>query len=407
MPLLIRGATVVTVPQGSGPRRGPAMNSLATLQAADVLCEGERIAAVGPSLPAPAGSTIIHASGRLLTPGLIDCHTHACWAGSRLDEWERKLRGEDYLSILKAGGGIMSTVRAVRAASQEDLTASLLTRLNRMLASGTTTAEVKSGYGLSTQAELKMLRAIAAARPKWPGTLVATALLGHAIDPDEPSFVDRVINETLPAVSAEFPGITIDAFCEKGAWSLDQTVRLFEKALALGHPIRVHADQFNALGMTRDAIRLGARSVDHLEATTEADARALAASDAIAVALPLCVAHLGSGPAANLRRIIDHGGAAAIATNWNPGSAPSGSLPLAMAFAVRSCGLTPAEALTACTANAAAVLQLEGRGRIQPESRADLVLWNTTDPRELAFEFGGPGVHSVIASGAIVSRPSN
>jgi imidazolonepropionase len=275
-----------------------------------------------------------------------------------------------------------------------------------MLASGTTTAEVKSGYGLSTQAELKMLRAIAAARPKWPGTLVATALLGHAIDPDEPSFVDRVINETLPAVSAEFPGITIDAFCEKGAWSLDQTVRLFEKALALGHPIRVHADQFNALGMTRDAIRLGARSVDHLEATTEADARALAASDAIAVALPLCVAHLGSGPAANLRRIIDHGGAAAIATNWNPGSAPSGSLPLAMAFAVRSCGLTPAEALTACTANAAAVLQLDDRGRLQPGSRADLALWNTTDPRELAFEFGGPGVHSVIASGAIVSRSS-
>jgi imidazolonepropionase len=404
MPLLIRGATVVTVPQGSGPRRGPAMNTLAKLEAADVLCEGDRIAAVGPNLPAPVGSTIIHASGRLLTPGLIDCHTHACWAGSRLDEWERKLRGEDYLSILKAGGGIMSTVRAVRAASQEDLTASLLTRLNRMLASGTTTAEVKSGYGLSTQAELKMLRAIAAARSQWSGTLIATALLGHAIDPEEPGFVGRVINETLPAVSAEFPGITIDAFCEKGAWSLDQTVLLFEKARHLGHPIRVHADQFNALGMTREAIRLGAVSVDHLEATTEADARALAASDAIAVALPLCVAHLGSGPAANLRRIIDHGGAAAIATNWNPGSAPSGSLPLAMAFAVRSCGLTPAEALAACTANAAAVLQLDDRGRIQAESRADLVLWNTTDPRELAFEFGGPGVHSVIASGSIVSR---
>lgn len=393
----------MSVPQGSGPRRGVDMNTLTTLQAADVLCEGSLISAVGQSLKAPADATTIDASGRLLTPGLIDCHTHACWAGSRLDEWERKLRGEDYLSILKAGGGIMSTVRAVRAASQEDLTASLLTRLNRMLAAGSTTVEVKSGYGLSTDAELKMLRAIAAARSTWPGTLIATALLGHAIDQDEPAFVDRVINETLPAVSREFPGITIDAFCEKGAWSLEQTVRLFEKARALGHPIRVHADQFNSLGMTREAIRLGARSVDHLEATTQADAHALAASDAIAVALPLCVAHLGSGPAANLRAIIDHGGAAAIATNWNPGSAPSGSLPLAMAFAVRSCGLTPREALTACTANAAAVLQLEGRGRIQPGSRADLVLWNTTDPRDLAFEFGGPGVHAVIANGSIAS----
>jgi imidazolonepropionase len=382
------------------------MGRLTVLERVDVACDGPMISSLAVGGKASAGAVEIDAGGRLVTAGLVDCHTHACWAGSRLDEWERKLAGEDYLSILKAGGGIMSTVRSVRGASEAELAEELGGRLARLLAGGTTTVEVKSGYGLTTEAELKMLRAIARAARSWPGTVVATALLGHAIDPDEPNFVERVISETLPAISSEFPGIAVDAFCERGAWSLEQCVKLFEAAKRLGHPLRVHADQFTSLGMVRQAVRLGAVSVDHLEATTPEDAAFLARSRSIAVGLPVCVAHLGKsgGSSANLRSIVDGGGAVAVASNWNPGSAPSGSMPLVMGLAVRACGLTPGEALVAGTVNAAAVLGLNDRGRVQVGARADLVLWNCTDARELAFEFGGPGVAAVVAGGQMVVR---
>ena len=382
------------------------MGRLTVLDRVDVACDGSVISSVGVGIKVPADAVEIDAAGRVLTAGLVDCHTHACWAGDRLDEWERKLAGEDYLSILNAGGGIMSTVRAVRAATEAELAALLTERLLRLLAGGTTTVEVKSGYGLTTEAELKMLRAIAAASRSFPGTVVATALLGHAVDAGEPGFVERVIAETLPAVSAAFPGIAVDAFCERGAWSIGQCVRLFEAAKRLGHPVRVHADQFTSLGMVQEAVRLEAVSVDHLEATTPEDAVVLAKSRTIAVGLPLCVAHLGTsgGSSANLRSIVDAGGAVSVASNWNPGSAPSGSMPLALGMAVRSCGLTPSEALIAGTVNAAAVLGLNDRGRVQAGARADLVLWNCTDPREIAFEFGGPGVDTVVVGGHVCSR---
>lgn len=340
-------------------------------------------------------------------PAFVDCHTHAMWTGSRLDEWQMKLRGASYLDILRSGGGIMSTVRAVRDASEEALHDDLCrVCADRFLAQGTTTVEVKSGYGLSTECELKMLRAItrcAISAAAAGQTIRATALIAHALDPAVPAadFIRRTIDETLPAVHSEFPGIPVDAYCETGAWPLDRTVELFERARALGHPLRVHADQFNALGMVREAIRLGAVSVDHLEASTDADLDALAASATFGVILPFCGFHL-DGRYARARRFVDAGGALALATNCNPGSAPSASMPLAIALAVRHCGLTPAEAINASTVNAAAVLGLPDRGYIAPGARADLILLRHTDERALAYELGGNPVDCVVVGGRVL-----
>jgi imidazolonepropionase len=405
--LLIQNARVLTMAQGDRPRRGTALKDLGIIPRADVLIENGVIVSVTAAGASTTHSSalppaqVIDARRRVLMPAFVDCHTHACWAGDRLDEWEQRLKGATYLDILKAGGGIMSTVRAVRAASQAQLEDLLTARLSEFLRNGTTTVEIKSGYGLTTADELKMLRAIRGAAAKWPGTVIATALLGHAIDPEQPRFVERTINETLPAVHAEFPDITIDAFCETGAWSLDETVALFEAAKKLGHPVRVHADQFNSLGMVGEAIRLGALSVDHLEASTPEDLKTLAVSSTFGVALPVCGLHLDHRYA-NARALVDAGGAVAIATNCNPGSAPTTSMPLAIGAAVRHCGLTPAEAVAAATVNAASVLGLNDRGMIAVGQRADLVLLNHIDERMLAYEFGGNPVETVICAGRLI-----
>ena len=400
MSILIRNARVLTLATGDRPRRGESLAELAALDAHDVLVEGDRITAIQPTGELDGG-TVVEAHGRVLTPGFVDCHTHACWAGERLDEWELKQRGATYLEILESGGGIMSTVRAVRAAGEEELAEGLSRRLGWMLREGTTTVEVKSGYGLSTADELKMLQAIARAGEAWPGTVMATACIGHAVDGPHEDFVERTIGETLEAVHAAFPGVAIDAYCEQGAWSLDDCVRLFERAAELGHPCRVHADQFNSLGMTPAAIRMKLRSVDHLEATHETDLRALGESSCFGVMLP-CSGFQVDGRYANGRGFIDAGGKLAIATNCNPGSAPCSSMPFAIALAVRHLGITAAEAIAACTVNGAALLGLVDRGSIETDQRADLVLLRHTDERQLGYEFGGDPVDAVVCGGELV-----
>ncbi|MCC5824072.1 MAG: imidazolonepropionase [Phycisphaerales bacterium] len=401
-PILIQNARVLTLADGSRPRRGRELAALAPIDRADVLIEAGQVAAIASSIQPPVGAREIDAAGRVLMPAFVDCHTHACWAGDRLDEWEMKQRGATYLQILESGGGIMSTVRAVRAASREQLAESLLARLNAMLTEGTTAAEVKSGYGLATDDELKMLGAIADAAARWPGRVRMTACIGHAKDPDaDPgAFVDRTIRETLPAVHAAFPGCTIDAYCEQGAWTLEETIRLFEAAADLGHPLRVHADQFNELGMLDAAIGLGAASVDHLEATSPDALTRLAESETMGVMLPCSGFHV-DGRYADGRRFVDAGGALAIATNCNPGSAPCHSMPMAIALAVRHLGLTAAEAIAASTVNAAALLGLHDAGSIEPGKRADLVLLRHTDERQLGYEFGGRHTDLVICDGRI------
>jgi imidazolonepropionase len=405
MPLAIANARILTIESFGRvePRRGAAMRDLGVIPRGWVRIDEGRIDAVGSGdLPMPIEGEVIEAGGNVLMPAFIDCHTHACWAGSRLDEFDMALGGASYLDILKSGGGIMATVRAVREASEEQLVANLFRRLAAMGALGTATVEVKSGYGLSTDAELKMLRAIHQASRQTLQMVTGTFLGAHAIDPDNPRCVEQIIDETLPAVVSEFPGITCDAFCEKGAWSLEDCRRLFEYARELGCPIRVHTDQFNSLGMTRLAIDLGAVSVDHLEAITPKDLEYLAHSKTIGVCLPAAGFHL-DGRYAPARALIDAGGAVAIATNCNPGSAPTPSMPFAIALSCRKLRMTAAEAIVAGTFNAACVLGLQDVvGSIEAGKRADLQLLDAQDERELGFELAGAGPLVVIAKGDIV-----
>jgi imidazolonepropionase len=411
-PLLFRDVRVVSpAPAEPGPDgapgylRGPEASRLDVTERADVLVRDgvvEWIEPEGASTNAlPPATRTVEGRGRVLVPGFVDAHTHACWAGDRLDEWEAGLSGATYQELLAAGGGILATVRAVRKVSEEELAGLLLGRLEWMLREGTTTVEVKSGYGLSTDAELKMLRAIRRAGEAWAGTVAATACIGHAKDPDVPDFAERTIHETLPAVHKAFPGVAVDAYCEKGAWSTEECVALFQAARELGHPLRIHADQFTSLGMVPEAVRLGARSVDHLEATTPGELRLLAGSPAAGVLLPVSGFHL-DGRYADGRAFVDAGGAPVVATNYNPGSAPSPSIPFAVTLAVRRNGLLPGEALTAVTANGAALLGFWDRGRIAPGLRADLLLLRHTDERELARTVGGSPVDMVVCGGRVV-----
>lgn len=401
MSLLIRNARILTLSAGARPRRGKELGELSVIPRGDVLVEGGIIAALGPKVEAPEGAEVIDANGRVLMPGFVDCHTHACWAGSGLDEWEERLRGAPQADILKEGGGLHATVLAVRDATKKQLAAGLRERLNRMLLEGTTTVEIKSGYGLTAEAELKMLRAIVRAGQEWEGTVVPTALLGQSFEGGLDDFARMVVKEMLPEVSKEFPDIAVDACVDEGAWTLEACVRLFEKA-AKHHPLRVHADHRASLGMIPEAIRLHARSADHLEASSKADLVALAGSPTLGVILP-CTGFHTDGRFARAGFFVDQGGAVALATNCNPLSVPGHSMPFAIALAVRRCGLTPQEAIAACTVNAAALLGLTDRGTLEPGKRADLILLHHADERMLAYEVGGNPVDLVVCGGARVA----
>lgn len=404
--LLIRNARVLTIRDQTTILRGAELGRLDVRDSADVVVHEGRVEQVvdrtgsAASNPRDDFDQTIEADGRVLLPAFVDCHTHACWAGNRLAEWEQKQGGATYLELLEAGGGIMSTVRAVREASRQQLSERLVERLDAMLLLGTTCVEVKSGYGLTTKDELKMLQAIKQAADDWPGQIAPTACLGHALDPDvdRKQLVQRTIEETLPAVTAEFPGITVDAYCEEGAWSLEECRRLFAAAAKRGHPIRVHADQFNSLGMIHQAVTHQYLSVDHLEASASSSLRELARSNTFGVVLPACGFHLDHRYA-DARSFVDAGGALALATNYNPGSAPCYSLPAVIAIAMRQMKLTLAEAISACTINAAALLGQHQRGTIAAGQLADLVLLRHRDERMLGFEFGDNPVEIVICRG--------
>lgn len=341
--------------------------------------------------------------GRLVTPGLIDCHTHLVHAGNRAREFEMRLQGASYAEIAQAGGGIVSTVAATRAATEAELLASALPRLDAMLAEGVTTVEVKSGYGLDIHTELRMLRTARALERARP-VAVRTSFLGaHAIPAEfkgrADAYLDEVCIPALEAAHAERLADAVDGFCEGIAFSPAQIARVFEAARRLGLPVKLHAEQLSHLGGTALAARMGALSADHVEYATPEDAAALAASGSVAVLLPGAFYTLREKQVPPVAAFRAAGVPMAVATDMNPGSSPMCSPLLAMNMAATFFGLTPEEALAGMTVQAARALGLADRGRIAAGLRADLAVWEAEHPAELAYRIGCTPLHARVFGG--------
>jgi imidazolonepropionase len=401
--LLVRDlAQAVSPAEMRAPLRGrDEMRALDLVEGAFVLCEQGRVAAVGRMADlGPVAGDVVEVDGRGLTaiPGLVDCHTHAVFAGSRAGEFELRAGGASYEDLHAAGGGILSTVEATRAAGEEGLRAALERHRSWMLAAGTTTFEAKSGYGLDRDTELAMLRVVRAAGgvPTWLGA--------HAVPPEFPNadaYLDFALAEVLP--DAAKLADAADVFVERGAFDSAQARRYLEACRAAGLALRLHADQFTEAGGVELAVELGAVSVDHLEATGSEGGRVLARSDVAAVLLPVAALVLGR-PMPPARALLDEGAIVALATDFNPGSAFCESLPLVCALACTQMGMAPAEALCACTVNAAHVLGRADRvGRLAPGYAADIVLLDSSDWRDLAYHVGGNHIAGVIQDGVVAA----
>ena len=430
--LIIHSARQVLTLAGAAPRRGPEMRDLGIIRDGAIAIEGDQILAAGSTLDilALAGphTRKISARDKVILPGFVDAHTHVVFAGDRAHEFEMRLQGATYLEIQRGGGGIMSTVRATRAASLDELVTQSRVRLDAMLAHGTTTAEAKTGYGLDVENELKMLQAIAALDASHPVDLVPTFLGAHVI-PEEfkgraDAYVDLVIQRMLPAVrdwpfavdpsqnakshhplTTSHSPLFCDVFCDEGAFTLDQTRRILTRAKELGFGLRVHADEFANLGAARLAAELGAASADHLMVTSREEMREMAQAGVTAVLLPGTTFGLGQTRFADGRAFVDENVPVALGSDINPGTCWCESMPLIMALACRYEGLTPAEAIVAATVNAAASLRMADRvGSLEPGKLADVLIADVPDYRHLAYRFGANPIETVIKRGRVVVR---
>jgi imidazolonepropionase len=400
--LLVRDLAQVVSPAGADtPLRGRALRELEILEDGYVLCADGEIVAVGkmadlPRLNDDDGVVEVDGRGRCAIPGLVDCHTHAAFAGDRVAEFDLRAGGASYEEIHATGGGILATVEATRSASVDDLEALVRRHAGWMVAHGTTTWEGKSGYGLDRDTELASLRAVRAAGgvPTWLGA--------HAVPPEydgADAYLEFALGDVLPAAATIAEAA--DIFVERGAFDAVQARRYLEACATAGLALRLHADQFTEAGGVEVAVELRARSVDHLEATGPGGVRLLAASDVAAVLLPVAALVLGR-PMPPARALVDAGAIVALATDFNPGSAFSESLPLVMSLACTQLGLTPAEALAACTVNAAHVLGRADRvGRIAPGYCADVVLLDAPDWRYVAYHLAGDVVAAVVREGRL------
>lgn len=395
--MLLTHATLATMTDGYG-----------LIPDAAVALDGERIAWAGPMAALPSvyrGLAEHDCAGRLVTPGLIDCHTHAVFAGHRAVEFELRLKGASYEEIARAGGGILSTVTATRAAAVEELLAKALPRIHQLIASGATTIEVKSGYGLTVSDELKMLRVARQIGQSHPVTVKTTHLAAHAIPPEYKgrsiAYIAEVALPSLRQAHAEGLIDAVDAFCEGIAFSVEELRPLFAEARALGLPVKLHAEQLSDLGGAAFAADHGALSADHLEYISPDGVAAIAQAGTVAVILPGAFYTLRETQAPPIAALRQAGVPMAVATDLNPGSSPMASLTLAMNMACTLFRLTPEEALLGTTTHAARALGLADRGRIAAGLRADLCIWDADHPAELSYRIGATGLNTRIYGGRL------
>jgi imidazolonepropionase len=413
--LITNCGQLCTVPRhDAGPQRGAALGDLGIIENGALAIDDGIIVGVGDSAEISAtykAARTIDAAGHCVVPGFVDPHSHIPWIGDRAGEFEQRIGGATYMEIMQAGGGIMATVRRVRSATVADLVADNAPRLQRMLAHGTTSLECKTGYGLSTDAEIKQLDAIAALNVATPVELTPTFLPAHAVPADyrdrTEAYVQLVIDEMLPAgarwMAQHNTPLFFDVFCEHGVFDLAQTQRMLAAAQRLGFALKLHADEFVGLGGTKLAVEMGATSADHLVHTPQADIDALGAGKTVAVGLPATPFGLGQQAFTPARAILAAGGALALASDCNPGTAWCESMQLVMAIACRYMRLTPAQALAAATINAAFAI---GRGTqvgsLEVGKQADVLILNVDSYQMLGYRFGSNLVQKVIKRGATV-----
>jgi imidazolonepropionase len=389
----------------NGPRRGDSLSDLGIIEDAAVLCLGGKIVSIGPTKDALRDPwlkknrkkiTEIDCGGRVVLPGFVDSHTHPVFTHPRLVDFEKRISGANYEEIAEAGGGIRSSIDGVRRASKTALTKKVCTALDDMARHGTTTVEAKSGYGLSLESELKSLEAIRAAAREWPGTVVPTLLGAHVVPPEyrersqegSQEYVDLVCNEMLPAAAKRKLAQFVDVFSDRGAFSADETAQIFAAAEKHGLALRAHIGQLSETRL-EPLLRYHPASLDHMDHVNDADLPALAQSDTVATLVPGANYFLGLARYPNARRFIDFGVAVALATDYNPGSSPTLSMPMAMSLACTHMKMSPAEAIAAATINGAWALRLAARkGSVEAGKDADLAAFDVSDYREIPYWFG-------------------
>jgi imidazolonepropionase len=398
----------------SSPRRGPALNDVGVISDAAVLCGGGKIIAVGRQREIARDPWIkrnkrkiteLDCNGRVVLPGFVDCHTHPVFAEPRLVDFEKRIAGASYEEIAAAGGGIRSSVAAVRGASRKELAGKVLHAFEAMLRHGTTTIEAKSGYGLSTEAEISSLEAIDDAARRWPGTVKPTLLAAHVVPPEfsgmPDEYVEKICDEIIPLAARRKLAESVDVFCERGAFTVEQSERVLAAARRHGLDTRAHVCQFTASRLNR-LLEHRPASLDHMDCVADEDISALASGDTVAVLLPGANYFLGHKTFPDARRLIDSGVPIALATDYNPGTSPTISMPFILSLACTHMRMTPPEAIAAATANAACALRLQARkGTIEPGKDADMVLFDARDYREIAYWFAWNRCAQIIVGGEV------
>jgi imidazolonepropionase len=414
--LIIYNSQLLTCASQGRPKRASEMQEIGLIEDGAVSVAEEKIVAVGKTndiLRDFESENVIDAKGKVVSPGFVECHTHIVFAGDRLNEFELKIKGADYLEILDSGGGILSTVRQTRKATLDDLAESAYKRLSKMLAFGVTTCEIKTGYGLDLATEVKMLDVIAKLDQTHAADVVPTFLAAHAIPPEfkekEDEFTNLICEEMIPLAANWYKDLHffynqtpffIDVFCEKNAFSPKQSKKILETGKKFGFKLKAHVDEFTNLGGARIAVELGATSIDHLDTISNQEITLLANSNTIGVVTPTVNFNFGSKEFADARKLIDSGCAVAISTDYNPGSAPCPSLPNAMAIAARYQKLLPSETFNAVTINAAFALGLGDKiGSLEVGKKADILIFDTKDFREIVYEFGGNQIEQIFKDG--------